>query len=174
MLVIHFKNQFTVEESKLTLPNYIRGNPYYKTDEWKEKARHALFDYLLTFDYTVIHIPIEVRNSTMAYLMEADSLSQFMNGYYTITDDENDITSLSAMTLKYKDIQFNPKSRAYKAFTAKSMADLLDKSSLWKMYKEKYFHERYQKPEKKIDKMKVFVGIKEIFEDPECECEITV
>jgi phage/plasmid-associated DNA primase len=174
MVVIQFKNQFTDNESKLTLPNYIRGNPYFKTDEWKEKARHALFDYLLTFDYANIYIPREVRNSTMEYLMEADSLSQFMNGYYTITDDENDITSLSAMTLKYKDIQFNPKSRAYKAFTAKSMADLLDKSSLWKMYKEKYFHERYQKPEKKIDKMKVFVGIKEIVEDPECECEITV
>ena len=50
------------------------------------------------------------------------------------------------------------------------MADLLDKSSLWKMYKEKYFHQRYRHGT--IDKMKVFVGVKEIVEDP--ECEITV
>ena len=39
------------------------------------------------------------------------------------------------------------------------------------MYKEKYFHERYRN--KKVDKLKVFVGIKEkkIENDYEIECE---
>ena len=169
-IVIDFPKKFTVDESKLSLPNYVRGNPLYKTSQWKEEYRTVLFDYLLTFDYIDIHIPHKVRESTMAYLTEADSLSQFMNAHYEITDDENDITSLSKMTLKYKEMNFSPNSRAYKGFSAKSMVDLLDKSVLWKMYKEKYFHERYRKD--KIDKLKVFVGIKEIVEDDcENECE---
>ena len=108
----------------------------------------------------------------MAYLMEADALSQFMTNHFIITDDESDITSLSKMALKYQEMNFSPNSRTYKAFTAKSMEDLLDKSVLWKMYKEKYFHEWYQNKAKKIDKMKVFVGIKEIKEEIENDCEI--
>jgi phage/plasmid-associated DNA primase len=160
-IVIDFPKKFTIDESKLSLPNYVRGNPLYKTSQWKEEYRTVLFDYLLTFDYIDIHIPHKVRESTMAYLMEADALSQFMTNHFIITDDESDITSLSKMALKYKEMNFSPNSRTYKAFTAKSMEDLLDKSVLWKMYKEKYFHDRYQNKAKKIDKMKVFVGIKE-------------
>lgn len=169
-IVIDFPKKFTIDESKLTLPNYVRGNPLYKTAQWKEEYRTVLFDYLLTFDYIDIHIPHKVRESTMAYLTEADSLSQFMNAHFEITDNEDDITSLSKMTLLYKDMNFSPNSRAYKGFSAKSMADLLEKSVLWKMYKEKYFKERYRN--KNIDKLKVFVGIKEIIEnDCEIECE---
>jgi hypothetical protein len=41
------------------------------------------------------------------------------------------------------------------------------------MYKEKYFKDRYQNPKKKIDKLNVFVGIKEIIEETECEIECT-
>ena len=38
------------------------------------------------------------------------------------------------------------------------------------MYKEKYFHERYRN--KKVDKLKVFVGIKEIKKEIETDYEI--
>lgn len=164
-LTLHFKNQFTTNPEKLKLPNYKQGNPHYKTNEWKNTYKTVLFDYLLNVPYIDVVVPPSVRQTTMEYLMEADTLSNFMSEHFEITDSDDDLISLRDMTELYRDKMFKVNSRNHRNFTSKTMYDLLHQNAIWKVYVDKYFKERCRK--NGVDKVKVFLGIKGVMIDEE-------
>jgi phage/plasmid-associated DNA primase len=166
---IHFPCQFTVDQDKLALPNYLRGDPYYKTAMFQQEFKTVLFDFLLTFKYTDIIIPPSVRKSTLEYLMDADELAQFMESQFVITNNDSDIMSLKTITQTYKSVMFKEGSRNYKMFNDKAMLSKLKESFIWKVHVDKYFNERYRR--NGIDKLNVFVGIKMV-DEPEPECNL--
>jgi phage/plasmid-associated DNA primase len=88
--------------------NVYVGNIYYKTPEFKEKYKQALFT-ILTKYYQIyknnnyqLNIPDCVKQRSMEYLQNSDEYYNFIDENYTKTDNKKDIIKLKELFEQYK------------------------------------------------------------------------
>jgi putative DNA primase/helicase len=114
---VEFKSKFvekdvydnlTDEDKKYT---FLR-NGYYKSTEFKEKYKQALFELLIMYykdfknnNFELI-IPEQVRNKTTAYLMVSDDISEWINEIFEKTNNEKDIIKLKDIFKTFKESDF--------------------------------------------------------------------
>jgi len=85
---IKFETRFTTDENVLaTNPNARRGNPYYKTDEFKTEYRCALFDYILQYGSKELYVCERAKADTLEYLRDNDEMLQwFLEKYEKVEE----------------------------------------------------------------------------------------
>ncbi len=85
---IKFETRFTTDENVLaTNPNARKGNPYYKTDEFKTEYRCALFDYILENGSKELYVCERAKADTLEYLRDNDEMLQwFLEQYEKIEE----------------------------------------------------------------------------------------
>ena len=133
---VEFKSKFvendvykklSEDEKKFT---FLR-NGYYKTPEFKNKFKQALFELLIDYyrefkdnRYELI-VPEQVRSKTNDYLACSDNISEWINENYEKTDNNKDIVKVKDIFNKFKSSDFysnfskNDKRKYnYKYFTA--------------------------------------------------------
>jgi phage/plasmid-associated DNA primase len=88
---IEFESTFTNDKELLKLENHYEQNTYYKSQEFKDKYKIALFHYLLNEGKDKIEICKEVQERSYEYLMDNDSLVEFFKINCEITTNMNDI-----------------------------------------------------------------------------------
>ncbi len=80
---IKFETRFTTDENVLaTNPRAKRGNPYYKTDEFKTDYRCALFDYILQNGSKELYVCERAKADTLEYLRDNDEMLQWFLEQY--------------------------------------------------------------------------------------------
>jgi len=149
---------FTLDLSKLVLPNYYKAEPTYKTKEWQENHKCALFDYLMQFSYIDVYQPDCVKMATYNYLCENDDFTVWLDQKYTLVDEKKKILKLSAMCANYKESFLKNGSREYKKMTPDRFLEKLKENIKWR----DVVNERYNS-NPKVGKW--FVGIEEKEED---------
>ncbi len=99
-----FESYFTTDAKELeTLPNAKPCNPEYKTYAFRNRFKHALFKYLLDCTDDKIYVCDSVRDTTREYLMDNDTLLEWVKDNYTKTDDPDEYVKLSTMYRAFKD-----------------------------------------------------------------------
>ncbi len=160
-----FGSYFTTDKKELeTLPNAKLGNPDYKTYAFRDKYKHALFKYLLDWTDDTIYICNSVRENTKEYLMDNDDMLEWINDYYTKTDDPSDYVKLPSMHKAFKELQGSKG----KAMTRKNFIQEVSSN----MEMRKYFKEKHQPyvDGKQLCLRNVIVGWKEKeFDDEESD-----
>lgn len=156
---IPFESTFTRRADLLKLKNYYKANPYYVTDEFRQEAKHALFQYLLTYDYTDIVISQSIQDHTNEYYYENDIFTATMDGLYEITDNEDDIVKLADMYDRYKETFYTENTRKYKTYTRKHFIREIQENIKWKHIYAQKFIKRRQTGGKSYKN--VFIGMKE-------------
>ena len=134
---VFFESIFTNKEHLLQFPNYHRANPAYKTDEWQEGHKRALFDYLLTYDYIDIYEPKSIQDSTYDYLCENDDFTHWLDNNYTLKDvddkpDDKCTVKLNDMCKHYKERFLHQGSREYRHLTVSKFLEKLEENIRWK------------------------------------------
>ena len=150
---IIFRSTFTEDESKLSLPNCYRADKKYKSPEWQEDHKCALFDYLKQFPFTDVYQPPCVREATYSYLCENDDFTIWLDQHYVLVDDKKKTMKLSAICSKYKETFLRLGSREYKKMTHDRFLEKLKENIKWR----DVVNERYDDHSKK----KWFVGVEE-------------
>jgi P4 family phage/plasmid primase-like protien len=130
-------NSLSEEEKKTT---FLR-NGYYKTPEFKDKYKQALFQLLLEpyrkfkdNKYELV-VPDQVRKKTADYLMTSDDISEWVNEFYQKTDNSKDIIKLKQLFEDFKNSDYyqnfskaDKRKYNYKNFTAQFESNLFLKS----------------------------------------------
>ena len=132
---ILFPNRFTTNEDEINNINIFRGDPKYKTLEWKEDHRDAFLQILITSfknlqkNNYALTIPKVVAVRTQAYLNQSFPIYELFNDYYIKTGDKKDIVKLKDAYALLKNTEtFNDYSKQQKL-----------------KYNYKYFCEFFQK-----------------------------
>jgi phage/plasmid-associated DNA primase len=165
---VFFESIFTNKEHLLQFPNYHRANPEYKTDEWQEVHKRALFDYLLTFDYIDIYEPKSIQDSTYDYLCENDDFTHWLDTNYTLKDsddkpDDKCTVKLKDMCSHYKERFLHQGSREYRHLTVAKFLEKLQENIRWKHIVRQRFKDRYQR--KGVQLRSVFIGMEQRYND---------
>ena len=165
---VFFESIFTNKEHLLQFPNYHRANPEYKTDEWQEVHKRALFDYLLTFDYIDIHEPKSIQDSTYDYLCENDDFTHWLDTNYTLKDSDNKPDDQCTVKLKdmcshYKERFLHQGSREYRHLTVAKFLEKLQENIRWKHIVRQRFKDRYQR--RGVQLRSVFIGMEQKYND---------
>jgi phage/plasmid-associated DNA primase len=121
---------------------YKKSNPEYKTSEWQEEHKLALFHYLLEFDYIDIYEPESIRKATYDYLIDNDEFSIFMDKYYEESEDSKDIITLKDIHALYRKNFMKQGSRAYRQMTRKKFVVMMQENLFWKKKYTLDFKER--------------------------------
>jgi len=93
-MIIDFPATFTNDKQMLKMKNCYPLNTRYKTDEFKQEFKCALFQYLLSFDFTEIYLPDCVRARTKRYLVGCDDFLTWFNENYEKTDNDSDVVKM--------------------------------------------------------------------------------
>jgi len=143
---VEFKSKFVekdvydtlLEEEKKT--TFLR-NSYYKTPEFKDKYKQALFQILIGSyrlfkdnKYELV-VPDQVRKKTADYLMTSDDISEWVNEFYQKTDNSKDIIKLKELFEDFKNSDYyqnfskaDKRKYNYKNFTSQFESNLFLKS----------------------------------------------
>ena len=143
---MEFKSKFVEKDVYDTLPEeekkttFLR-NSYYKTPEFKDKYKQALFQLLIDpyrkfkdNKYELV-VPDQVRKKTADYLMTSDDISEWVNEFYPKTDNSKDIIKLKQLFEDFKSSDYyqnfskaDKRKYNYKNFTAQFESNLFLKS----------------------------------------------
>lgn len=94
-MIIKFVAHFTNDETKLkNLENCYPLDTRYKSDEWKQEMKCALFAYLLSFGFTGIYLPEVVKKRTHKYLVGCDDFLTWFNENYELTGQDTDVVKI--------------------------------------------------------------------------------
>ena len=161
---VFFESIFTNKEHLLQFPNYHRANPAYKTDEWQEGHKRALFDYLLTYDYIDIYEPKSIQDSTYDYLCENDDFTHWLDNNYTLKDvddkpDDKCTVKLNDMCKHYKERFLHQGSREYRHLTVSKFLEKLEENIRWKHIVRQRFKDRHRA--KGANVRQVFIGLEQ-------------
>jgi P4 family phage/plasmid primase-like protien len=161
---VEFKSKFVEKDVYNTLPeeekqtSFLR-NSYYKTPEFKDKYKQALFQLLIEpyrkfkdNKYELV-VPDQVRKKTADYLMTSDDISEWVNEFYQKTNNSKDVIKLKQLFEDFKSSDYyqnfskaDKRKYNYKNFTAQFESNLFlkafvcqDSSGVYilKNYKEK-------------------------------------
>ena len=97
-----FGTTFTNDTNLLKLENHYEQDTYYKSQEFKDKYKIALFHYLLNEGKDKIEICKEVQERSYDYLMDNDSLVEFFKINCEITTNMNNIYPVKEFYKKFK------------------------------------------------------------------------
>lgn len=110
LIILMYRSEFVKKEdydNKKHLPYVFVKNPYYKTVEFQEQHRHALFKIL--FEYYRRHKeedliePNDLYMRRCSYSMESDTVGSWLTDHYDITDDEKDVVTLKKIFTEFKE-----------------------------------------------------------------------
>jgi len=155
-----FKMYFTNNEEELE--NNIRarrGDPFYKTDEFKNKFKCALFDYLL-YSKDELYICDESKQHSKEYLYNNDDFLNWFNDNYEQTNKSTDFINVKDVYNMYKDSDLfinlskvDKRRNNYKKFCETISTHI----ELRKKYNEKY---RYSINGKQSSSIRALIGYK--------------
>jgi phage/plasmid-associated DNA primase len=131
--------RFTTDPRFIGLPGYTQGNSYFKTREFQEEHKCALFDFLLGYDYLDIYEPPCIREDTYTYLCENDAFTSWMDAHFELTDVKTDVVPIKTIVSMYKEQYLHAGSRAYKSHTKVKMLELIEDSLKWRGFKALYY-----------------------------------
>ena len=159
LVSVKFESFFTTDEETLkTNPKAKKGNPYFKTNDFKENYKAAFFKYLLESPKE-LYICKKAKNDTKNYLLDNDDFYQwFFDVFEQIKEPQpKDYLQIKNIfeTFKHSDLYQNL-SRA-----AKRKANLTNfKIHYIEENQElnKYFIEDYQNPKFKVHKRNIIFG----------------
>ncbi len=84
---LEFSQTFTFDEKEAELPNYHIATAEYKSYDFIQQHKYALFKILLDSECDDIYIPQEVKNRSNKFLMDSDSLNNWIHeNYYFINN----------------------------------------------------------------------------------------
>ena len=173
ILDIPFKNKFvdksiydelTEDEKKAV---YLK-NDYFKTTEFKDKFRQALFfvmvDHYKNYLINGRHLPIpeEILKRNRAYLASSDELYNWLEDKYEHTDNKKDIIKIKSLFEDYKTSQYfeNLTKEQKRKNNYKSFVEKLESN---------FFIKKYVKENK--DKIKILTNYKVNIEDEDDDNE---
>jgi len=81
---------------------YIKRNHYYKSQEFKNIHKYALFNLLMSVEDNTIYISKEVEKRSKEYIMGNDELLEWVNESVTITDNKDDIVKIKDLFELFK------------------------------------------------------------------------
>jgi P4 family phage/plasmid primase-like protien len=146
-------NGLTEEEKKNT---FLR-NGYYKTPEFKDKYKQALFELLIAHykifkdnKYELV-VPDQVRKKTNDYLACSDNISEWINDVFEKTDNNKDIIKLKEIFKTFKDSEFysnlsksDKRKYNYKYFTEQMTTNLFLKKLVFQDKDKTYCLKNYK------------------------------
>ena len=93
---IYFEVILTDDNSLIEMnpKKYIKRNHYYKSQEFKNIHKYALFNLLMSVEDNNIYISKEVEKRSKEYIMGNDELLEWIHDNCIITDDKDDIVKL--------------------------------------------------------------------------------
>ena len=138
---IVFRAKFTSDETLLDRPNHFRENLLYKSGEWKQQHKYALFDYLMTYTDASIYVPDCIRKATADYLGSVDDFTCWADQHYV---EGEGYISIREMMENYKCTFLKQGSRAYKSMTMNKFKELLQENMVWGTFYLKYYTPRHQ------------------------------
>ncbi len=163
---LRFKSTFTEIEDEINDIDHFRGNPYYKTKEFRDEYKHALLSILLEsykkykMNNYVIKIPESIKKNNEEYLEQSMKVMEFFNMNYVKTENNEDYIKITDvcdnfLTSEYYNSLTKQEKRRY---TKKYFNDFLE------TYKplRKYYRERIQIKEERV--RNVLINHKEIKE----------
>lgn len=147
---VNFPNCFTDDPSLIDNITKFAQDRKYKTLEWQEQMRHALFQILLDCPYDTIHMPKRVRNETMDYLLDNDTLLKWFNEYYEIVKEETSVVTVAQMFATLYESDF------YQCLSKKAKREEYTKKGLLQKIKDNIKLKLYYHDRKKIDGMEYY------------------
>ncbi len=143
---LRFKSTFTEIEDEINNIDHFRGNPYYKTKEFREEYKYALLHILLESykkyknNNYIIKIPESIKKNNEEYLEQSMKVMEFFNMNYVKTDNNEDYIKIDDVrdnffTSEYYNSLTKQEKRRY---TKKYFTDFLETyKPLRKYYKER-------------------------------------
>ena len=168
---VFFKSLFTDKAHLLQLPGYFAANPFYKTDEWQDAHRCALFDFLMRYDYTTVHEPKCIQQSTYEYLCENDDFTRWLDDHFAVVDradgkpDPTRVIKLREMCALFKEKYLRQGSREYRQMTADKFLRKLQENIKWKHIVRQRYKERSRSEGSSV--RMVFVGMQQSRDEDE-------
>ena len=90
MVVVPFKITF-VSDNRSERKNYAKGNPYYKTREFKDKYKYAFIRYIINNNIDEsVYVSKNAKEESEDYLSQNDEMFVWFNRFYEKTDNKND------------------------------------------------------------------------------------
>ena len=87
---LEFSQTFTFDKDEAELPNYHLATAEYKSYDFIQQHKYALFKILLNSECDDIYIPQEVKNRSNKFLMDSDSLNNWIHENYYFTNNDKD------------------------------------------------------------------------------------
>jgi phage/plasmid-associated DNA primase len=143
---LRFKSTFTEIEEEVNDIDHFKGNPYYKTKEFREEHKYALLHILLESykkyksNNYVIKLPESIKKNNEEYLEQSMKVMEFFNMNYVKTDNNEDYIKIDDVrdnffTSEYYNSLTKQEKRRY---TKKYFTDFLETyKPLRKYYKER-------------------------------------
>ncbi len=137
---VRFPNFFTNDQEQLeNNPNAKKGNPFYKTHEFRLKYKHALFKFLLDSPKE-LYICAKAKNDTREYLLDNDDMYNWFIDNYEKTDDKTVILKLKTIydLWKTSDLYNNMSKASKRKANMKNFKQnhILDNNEMKKYYVE--------------------------------------
>ncbi len=142
LLDVPFKNKFVDEHMYAELKEEEKQytfltNPYYKTNEFHQKYRQALFEILCNHykefvnNSRVFPIPKEIMKRNKEYLQKSDDILTWFEENYVKTEDKKDVIKLKNIFDKFKTSEYynnltkqQKRDTNYKSFVEKMESNL--------------------------------------------------
>lgn len=142
-MIIQFNSHFTNDKFKLdNMENCYPLDPKYKTDEFKQKYKFALFAYINHYEFSDIYLPETVKKSTKDYLLGCDDFYTWFSDNYERTETESDVIKMVDLYEEFRKSAMwenMPKAdRRTKWTKAKVIDNIKNNISLSYFYKERY------------------------------------
>jgi len=140
---INFRNLYTDNEEIVDNVRIFKQNTLYKEQEWRLEMRCALFQMLLEVEDNAIIIPKSIRDNTLNYLLDNDSIIKWFNQEYKIVKENGNDHIVKAIDLyshfKEGDFYLNLSKRQKRdEYSKKGFMEKISENVKLKAY----FHER--------------------------------
>jgi len=112
-------------------------NPYFKTKEFKDKYRCALFDYLVNYqDIDKIYVPECVKERSKQYLLGSDIIYQFAKDAIIKTNDNTQVVKIKKLyeTFKMTDLFTNMDKKEKRIYKQSYFISQIEKHSYFKRH----------------------------------------
>ena len=140
---INFRNLYTDNEEIVDNVRIFKQNTLYKEQAWRLEMRCALFQMLLEVEDNTIIIPKSIRDNTLNYLLDNDSIIKWFNQEYKIVKENGNDHIVKAIDLynhfKEGDFYLNLSKRQKRdEYSKKGFIEKISENVKLKAY----FHER--------------------------------
>lgn len=185
---IPFRSTFTTNPDDFNGDYVFKANPYFKSQEFKETYKYALFRLLCYYCQKVNNgfidnsklmnidefIPDTIKERTKDYLMDSDPIKTWFDEEYERTGNKEDVIQIKDMysKLKESDLYLNMNKKEKRNLTKKEFVIQISTNLfLRKDFKERLVNKDICKIYGKKEMRNVLIGYKKIQKDYECDIE---